>query len=215
MKRSALMVTALVALLGVAGQARPDGINFDDQGLTGPSLFSDATPRTVDVTSPGGVGVTVTGGTILTKTSNLPADETSIYGTAGFASPQGAAGYQNLITITFNQPIHNFIATLLNGSTITAEFQATDSMGDVADFTLPPNTSSGKSEISFAAAGTSVMITQLTNDPAVSGYDFFIDNLQFNVPLPGVPEPASVVLLGTGALTALGCVLLRRKRAAA
>jgi hypothetical protein len=168
------------------------------------------------VTSPGGVGVTVTGGTILTQATNLPADETSIYGTAGFATPQGPGGYENLITISFSQPIHNFIATLLNGSVITADFQASDNQGDTATFTLAPNLQGGQSQVDFAAVGTKVTITQLTNDPVVNGYDFFVDNIQFNVPLPPtVPEPSTLAMsLGVGVLSALGCAWRRRKRAA-
>lgn len=215
MRRCALKLAASLVFVALGQQVKADIITFDAQGLSGPSNFADATPMTVDVVSPGGVGVHFTGGTILTNTSNLPADETSIYGTAGFATPQGVGGYVNLITITFDTPIQNFIATLLNGSTITADFMATDSSGDSAVFTLAPNLQSGETQIAFAAVGTWVTITQLTNDPNVSGYDFFIDNIQFNVPLPGVPEPSSMLLLASGGVVGLvGCIGRRRKQAA-
>ena len=213
MRRSAIVFAAAFAFLYLGEQSKSDIITFDDQGLTGPSTFSATSPMSVSVVSPGGVGVTFTGGTILTNTTALPADETSIYGTAGFASPQGPGGYENLITISFDQPIQNFIATLLNGSTITAEFQAVDGMGDTANFTLAPNLSGGQSQIAFAAAGNQVTITQLTNDPSVSGYDFFIDNIQFNVPLPGVPEPSSFLILASGGVAGLvGYANARQRR---
>jgi hypothetical protein len=189
MKRLLLRVAALALLLGEVGQVKADIITFDDQGLTGPSLFALATQENISVTSPLGVGVSLTGGTILTNTANLPADATSLYGTAGFAGP----GYTNPITISFNQSIQNFEANLYNGSTITATFQVSDGLGDTADFTLPNNLSGGTSLVYFAAVGESVTVTQLTNDPAANGWDFFVDNLQFNVPLPAsVPEPSTL-----------------------
>lgn len=58
-------------------------------------------------------------------------------------------------------------------------------------------------------------ITQLTNDPNVNGWDFFVDNLQFNVALPSVPEPATLTMLGIGIAGIAGYGLLRRKPAPA
>ena len=212
MKRFLLSLAALALLLGEVGQVKADIITFDDQGLTGPSTFAATTQQNISVTSPGGVGVSLTGGTILTNATNLPADETSLYGTAGFADTT----YTNPITITFNQSVHNFIANLYNGSTITAVFRVSDGLGDTADFTLPNNLNGGTSMVDFAAVGTTVTITQLTPDPNAGGWDFFVDNLQFNVPLPvSVPEPSSLTLFGIGAIGLAGYVWRRRKLAAA
>jgi hypothetical protein len=213
MRRYLVILAAVVLLLSRAGPARADIITFDAQGLAGPSTFAATTQMDINVTSPGGVGVSFTGGTILTATSNLPADQTSLYGTAGFAG----AGYKNVITITFNKPVQNFIADVFNGSTITADFQVSDMLGDTAKFTLPSNLNSGQHSVFFAAAGTTVTITQLTNDPNVNGWDFFVDNIQFNVPLPGTatPEPASLSMLCMGAIGAAGYAWRRRRNGAA
>jgi hypothetical protein len=190
------------------GVASADIITFDDQGLTGPSTFAAAgNAKTIVVTTnPSGTTTTFTGGTILTNTTNLPADQTSIYGTAGFAH----SGYTNPLVISFNKPVQNFIADLFNGSTIAASFLVADNVGDSATFLLPPNLAGGEHQVFFAAAGTQVTITQLTNDPNVSGFDFFVDNIQFDVPLPAVPEPSTFALLGLS-VAALAC-WHRRKR---
>jgi len=192
-----------LTLLTLYAPAGADIITFDAQGITGPSTFAAATPQTVNTVSPDGVGVSFSGGTILTNTTNLPADQTSIYGTAGFATPQGSGGYQNQITVNFPQAEQNIVARLLNGSTIPAIFQVTDNVGDSALFTIPPNLSSGMAEISLAGFASQFTVTQLTNDPNVSGYDFFLDNIQFNVPVAGVPDGGSTALL-----LLAGCICL-------
>jgi len=209
-----LLRLAAVGLLGLlgAGAASADIITFDDQGLTGPSLFALTVQKDITVTSPGGLMVQFKGGTILTNTANLPADQTSVYGTAGFAG----VNYKNPLTIVFAQPVTNFIADVFNGSTITATFMVSDNVGNSSTFTLPNNLAGGEHVVFFAAAGTQVTVTQLTNDPAVNGWDFFIDNIQFNVPLPNqLPEPATLTLAVIGGVVVCGLGWRRRCRAKA
>ena len=76
-------------------------IDFDSQGLTGPSFFAAASPipQTIPITVDG-ITVTFNFGVILTKTANLPANETSLYGTASFVP-----GMSNPMLITFSQPV--------------------------------------------------------------------------------------------------------------
>ena len=61
--------------------------------------------------------------------------------------------------------------------------------------------------IAFAAAGDSITVTA---GPAVGGcctWDFFIDNIHFNEPLPA-PEPSTLALLGA----ALAGISFTRRR---
>jgi len=168
-------------------------INFDDQGLTGPSTFAGTpgTPQAFSVSTSAGT-VSFDGGVILTTTSNLPANQSSVYGTADFAG-----SLQNPITITFAQPITNFLVDIINGLTINdptsgqpvpIEYQLADNQGHSAIFSLPPNTASGAETIGFAATGTQVTISSLTFAPSL--FDFFVDNIQFDLPSPAAPMVA-------------------------
>ncbi len=150
----------------------------------------------------------MTGGAILTNTANLPADQTSLYGTADSVGP----GYTNPITLSFNSSITNFEAQVYNGLTSPATFHVSDNNGNMSDFTLDSNLNGGNNLVFFAAVGTQVTITQLTGN----NWDFFVDNLQFNVPLPtSVPEPSSLTMFGIGAIGLAGYGWRRRKLAAA
>lgn len=192
-------VLAIAAMLAVGPTASADIINFEE--FTGPSTFAAAGPMQT-LTIPTSIGnVIVTGGVILTGATNLPADETSVYGTAYFGDPT----LLNTITLTFPANIINFFLNLYNGQTYPDTFTASDNLGNSTTVTIAPNTSSGVSLISFPAAGDVVTIT--TADPS---WDFFIDNVGFDQPTPTTPEPATLALLGTGLLGLFGWRQRRR-----
>jgi hypothetical protein len=197
---------SLAFLLSLAaGSASASLLNFDDQGLTGPSTFSGS-PVTVSETVDG-VGVTVEGGTILTGTTNLPANPTSLYGTASFFT-----GGQNPITITFGAPITNFFLDVLNGNDATTTYTVADDLGASRTFDLPPNLDSGAATIGIPTVGSIITITADTD--ASGFFDFFVDNIRFNEDLPPelapIPVPPALPMLAAGII---GLVALRRRSA--
>ena len=204
MKRTLAIIGSACALVASASASI---LNFDDQGLSGPSFFSQASPVTV-VEVIDGVEITVEGGTILTNTSNLPANQTSIYGTASFFS-----GGQNPITISFDQPIQNFFLEVLNGATTDVEYVVMDDLGNSRSFTLAPNLNSGATTIGIATVGTQITIMAIVDSTGF--FDFFVDNIQWNQDLPPdltVPVPAAAPLMLAG-MAVFGAV--RRKKKAA
>lgn len=170
-------------------------INFDDQGYTGPSLFSSATPSPQQLMVSTGIGtVQFDGGVILENTASLPANQTALYGTADFGT-----NLSNPLMITFPSNITNFFLDVYNGLTVDVNYSVYDNTGKSASFTLVPNLNSGTTQVGFAAAGDIVYIESNTT----GSWDFFIDNIFFNEPLPPeinpqVPLPPAVLLLGSG-----------------
>jgi len=206
------LLAGMLVVLGLSYDASAIVIDFDSEGLVGPSTFAAAGPaQTLNI--PTAIGnVTFENGVILTGTTNLPANATSIYGTASFADPT----LGNPLVVTFPTPISNFFLDVLNGLTTEVPYQVSDNAGHSTVFSLPPNLSSGQTQIGFAASGDIVSITALspTGGPATS-WDFFIDNIHFNEPLPDqlnpVPEPTTLLLFGTTA-AGLGLARWRRNR---
>lgn len=196
------LFSVLVGLFG-ASNASADIIDFES--FSGPSVFGGA-PQTLVIPGTSAGTVTITGGTVLTAETNLPADETTVYGTASFGS-----GLLPTITLTFSSPITNFFVDLYNGQTSSDTFTASDNVGDSVTDTITSNDSSGNALISFPAAGTQVTIT--TTDPS---WDFSIDNVGFDQATPDStsPEPASITLMLTGSMVIGGLLLWRRRRQA-
>lgn len=180
----------------------------DFETFTGPSLFG---PPAQTLNIPTTIGtVLISGGLILTQEANLPADQTSVYGTANFED--FVTGYSNPIRIVFPQPITNFFLDVYNGNTDAIDYTVADNAGHSATFNLPDNFSGGQSLIGFAATGTVVTITAGPSPNAIR-WDYSIDNVTFNEPLPTTlaPEPSSIGFVGCG-LVALGVVASRRRK---
>jgi hypothetical protein len=189
-------------------------IDFED--LTGPPLFAGVSPfvpQQLSYPNAGGSGVDVfvDGGVILDETFNLPANQTSVYGTAcfgGCSSPE----LSNPLSLSFSEPISNFFLDVYNGWTAPVTYRVADNAGHFADFTLPASLDGGHQLIGFAATGSLVTIQALTLGSA-GEFDFFVDNIHFDEPLPPelVPEPGSMLLLGTGLAAAVAARRRRRR----
>lgn len=194
-----LALAAVLCLLGTAS-AKADIITLEDQPA-GPCCFASAPAETLHYSTSSGP-LTITGGTILTGTSALPADQTNVYGTAFFGN-----SLSNTITMTFTSPINNFFFSLINGETYTDTFTVSDNLGNSQSFSIPSNGNSGTALVSFATVGSVITIT--TSDP---NWDFFIDNIGFNQATPGTatPEPGTMLLLGVGVLGLASVKLLKR-----
>ena len=183
---------------------------LDFETLTGPSLFGPP-PQTLNIATSIGT-VTVSGGLVLTEETNLPADQSSVYGTSAFDDVD--TDYSNPITIVFPQPITNFFLNVYNGNTEPIDYTIADNAGHTATFNLTDNFSGGQSLVGFAATGTVVTITAGRSPNAVR-WDFSVDNVTFNEPLPATlaPEPSTIGFVGCG-LVGVGLVTLKRRRLA-
>ena len=197
----ALYIVAAALLCLVCGvNASADIINLEDQ--TGPSVFGSPAVTLNYSTSSG--PLSITGGTVLTGTTNLPADETTVYGTASFGLP-----YASTITLTFTSPINNFFFDLLNGLTTTQTYTVADNLGNSQSFTIAPNLSLGAVTVGFPTVGNVITINCSS---CGNTWDFFVDNIGFNQATPGTatPEPGTMLLLGVGVLGLAAVKFMKR-----
>src|SRR4051794_4916423 len=115
--RLALLVVVAAALTlasAVGATAATTTIDFDD--LTGPNAFCPPAPS-----SPLTIGAaTFAGGAILSAVENLPADQTTVYGTAS-----DCAGLFCPITITFSSPVDNVSLDVVNGLPVPGSYTVT------------------------------------------------------------------------------------------
>jgi hypothetical protein len=213
-----------IALLLTSGQhAFAEVIDFENQCSNGvqPSgpcstLFSTVgNAQTLNISTSIGI-VSIMGGALFDQITNLPADETVVYGTAGNAASIGVfpgSGFMNPLTITFPRAISTVFLDVLNGNTINVDYQVADNAGHSADLVLIPNLSGGQKTLALAATGTVVTISATTgqNTPGGMTWDYLIDNIHFDEPLPAAaPEPATDLSIVLG-LVVLGILMWRRR----
>ena len=174
--RIAVLFTLTVTLALTVGVARASAstTTIDFESLTGPSLFCPtATPVTIGA-------ATFSGGAILTAVTNLPADETTVYGT------DSCPGYAPAITVTFSTPVSNFSVLVLNGEAATVNYTVASDVGGTVTKSLLPNLSPGADTFTLPDTGiTSVTITRGTS---ATFWDFFIDDVSFTATATTVSE---------------------------
>jgi hypothetical protein len=148
---------------------------IDFEEFTGGPVFSEVQP-------PLTVGIaTISGGQLLQSTTNLPADQTVVYGTA---SPNLCTGCESTITIDFTQGVSNFSVFLMNGRGVIVTYVVQDDQGGTQTHTLEPTLSSGAVTVSLPASGITHVEIRPTGEPTL--WDFLIDNIQFTYN-PGGP----------------------------
>ena len=137
-------------------------IDFEQFG--GPSFFTGVQP-------PLTVGnATFSGGQLLRGTSNLPANQSTIYGTAVFCG-----GCLPTITIDFAQGVSNFSAFVMNGQTFAVTYTVGDDTGGTQTLTLFANFQSGAGTFTLPSTN----IRRVTIRGSVADWDFFVDNIRF------------------------------------
>ena len=166
-------------------------INFETQP-TGPTSFLLTTPGPQTVVTN---NTTFTGGSILTGAVHLPADETTVYGSADFGT-----GLLNPLKFSNPSGFLNLSFNIINGEGLPQSFLVKDNAGHSTEYdNVASNINSGIVVAAFATAGTQITITDISNPGT---WDFMVDNVSYDVPTPQsltVPDGASTLgLLGVG-----------------
>jgi hypothetical protein len=155
----------LVILLATASLSQaqtPTTIDFEQ--FSGPSFFNGVQP-------PLKVSVaTFSGGQLLRATSALPANQSTVYGTAIFCP-----GCLPTITIDFDQGVSNFSAFVMNGQTFAVTYTVQDDRGAQQTATLFANFNSGAGTFTLPSTN----IRRVTISGSAADWDFFVDNLRF------------------------------------
>ena len=140
-------------------------VNFVDfEEFSGSNIFTGIEP-------PLAVGpATFSGGQVLDATTFLPANPTTVYGTAFFCP-----GCLPTITIDFAEPAASLSLDVLNGQTFVVTYFVEDDQGGMTQATLASNANSGAATLTLPSSG----IRQVTITSDAGNWDFFIDNISF------------------------------------
>ena len=161
-----LAALLVFAVLGPSVFAQAGGEEFVDfEQFTEPSMFDGVKPP-VTVGS-----ATFSGGQLLTATSALPANRTTVYGTTDFIP-----GFQPELKIMFAEPVSEISFQVINGRTTPDTLIATDDQGGMTQATVPPNFLSGQAILALPSAGVQEVIIRGSQG---SRWNFYIDDIRF------------------------------------
>jgi hypothetical protein len=142
---------------------------IDFEQFTGPTAFS-----TVD--APFTVGIaTFSGGQLLRTTANLPANQSTVYGTSNHC-----AGCAETLTVVFAQPVRDFSIEIFNGEITSVTYTVAADSGGSQTKKLASNALSGADTFTLPDLRiTSVTVSSEVPVPEFPTHNFSVDNLRF------------------------------------
>ena len=162
---AAVAMTTVTVAPATPALAASESVTVDFESLTGPSVFGPADAPVVLG------GMAISGGKILTATTNLPANQTTVYGTADFCS-----GCDRALLAEFAKPVDELAFDLLNGLIVDVEYSVITDYG-TETHTLRPNWDSGM--VRVAIPHKNVWYVRVTPRYETPEWDFFVDNFTF------------------------------------
>ncbi|MEO6982999.1 MAG: PEP-CTERM sorting domain-containing protein [Edaphobacter sp.] len=214
------LVAAVCIFGGVAHADTVAVVTFDNLPA-GPSYFSAAGPAQT-ITPVAGVA-TFSGGVILGNASSFPAivyaTAPNTYATASFGDslpstltisidPSFTANEVSFALFNGLTSPQSYFVNAYNGATLVASQNFPS---------IPANSASGYALADLLAS--SITSVTITPTDISGGWDFLLDTVAFNESIdqavnPTVPEPSSLVLLGSGLAAAAGEIYRRACRKA-
>lgn len=194
-------VAQAMGLAGVFASALAQATMINFETFPGPVFTGQSTyvangaPRDLLVATAAG-NVSITGGTVFSQETFMPANQTNLYGSAFFGG--GTTGtpphsYLPIVTVDLSSlaaPLNGFYLDVYNGQVFNVTYTVADNLGHSSSFVLAPNFGLGqRSQIGFAPVGNIITITS----DAGSQWDFSIDNIVFNEGLGNSTVPTTVV----------------------
>ena len=198
-KHIALSLLALV-LFCITSDLHAIMINYDDQGLIGPSYISGTpydSPEVVEVSAPAlGGDVTFENGRIFTNASGVYANNTSIYANIDYGNYSS-----NIITIILPTIVSNYSLEIINAVPFDIEYQVRDNGGNSHNVTIIPNSLHSNEILEITGNNISIIEVEAITNAVDLGYSrswaYGIDNLTINETIV-IPESASMILIGSG-----------------
>jgi hypothetical protein len=201
----------VVLILITTGYCFATVIDFDSISATG--YFDEVVPDTgrgPELILP---EVTFDGGVVMSNDGweNLATTASNLYGTSDFARLNDGSLLPGSITAKFNTPITSLSLDVINGyfesDFYLKAFDASDNLLATTTVRLEDfengSVRVGSVSLSIPSGFSSIKVLSSQNQGQI---DFAIDTIEFNT--TAIPEPATMLLFGSGLIGVLG---LRRK----
>jgi hypothetical protein len=202
------LVFVILGAAALAPSAQADIVNFDSIPAT--CCYSDVAPGTGRGPVLVFPGVTFNGGVVMNNTgwANLETSPSNLYGTSDFLPLHDGSLLPGIISAVFSSAVTSVRLDVINGLvgadfTMTAFGAGHSFLGSTFVSLADYPTAAAVGSLSLSGLG-GIYSIEITSGQGDGDIDFAIDTVEFTP----VPEPGTLVLIGTG----LATMLARRRR---